>query len=197
MAEGRAEQERQPIISNLFPVSEKSVLSAFRNLISKKNPSSVQEAVEKELKIMRKTNPYVLASIDDLLEYQTKKEEPRMRLGSLICNRALREEANARGGVLPTLAKDFVEQYDEELERKLGEEVEDKWLAERSQVGPQMRRAYIAKFRNYEPDFSKIVEEEFGNQPDWVPENDFRYTGLAYQYLLFRQGFSDPKNFQK
>jgi len=64
-----------------------------------------------------------------------------------------------------------------------------------------MRRAYIAKFRIHEPVFSKIVEEEFkqasGDQSNRVPEDDFKYTGLILQYSLFREGFKDPKNFQR
>lgn len=197
MDEGRAEQERQPIISNLFPISEQSVLTAFKKLSPRENPSGAQEEETKELGLMRKTNPHVLASFDDLLESQAPKKADQMRLGSLICNRALREEANARGGILPALKRDFVEHYVARLERKLEDELKDKGSLMPDEIGPQIRRANINKFRNHEPEFSKIVEEKFVNQPNWLPEDDFRYIGLTYQYLLFREGYKNPKNFQQ
>lgn len=202
MDEGRAERERQPVISNLFPVSEQSVLSAFRDLIPPENPSADQVAfaaasVDEERRILLETNPHVLNSLEELIEPYTEDKARQMRLGNLICYRALREEAISRRGLLPILTEDFVKQYGIEQDEKLERELEDKSSLEPHQIGIQIRKANIAKFRNQEPEFSKIIEREFGIQSGWFPEDDLRYSGIIDLYLLFRKGCRGPKNFQQ
>ncbi len=205
MAEDAKDQELKPITSNLFPVGEQSILRAFRDLIPPKNPSAVQiasaEAAEDEEKrILGETNPHVLTSFEIFLEFYTEEKAKQIFQGALIFHRALREEAESKGVTLPTFSEQFVQDYDQQTQNSADESAEVAFRYKKlslEEAAREFRRTNIVIFRNLEPEFSKIVEKGFGAQPNWLPEEDFRYKGIIYQDLLFRAGCSDPKNFQK
>lgn len=191
MAEGVAEREGQPIISNLFPVSRDSVSTAFKEL----SPA----AEEEEKRILGETNPYVLASLKQFIEPYAEENAKQMRRGALIFHRALRKEAKSKGVVLPTFSEQFVKDYDEQAQSsadKYKEEAHRDRKLNAGEVGREFRRKNLVVFRNLEPEFSEIVEREFGAQPNWLPEEDFTYRGIIDQRLLFRAGCSDRKNYQ-
>jgi len=192
-----AEQERKLI--NLFPLSKQSVLSAFRELDSQENPSGAQTGEEENRGLLRESNPSVLADLERLLEPYTEENAKQMFWGALVFHRALRKEAKFKGVTLPTLTEQFIEYYEEKKENSAEQSrigaFRDRNLSI-DEAGREFRRRNIATFRNLEPEFSKVVESKLGTLPNWLPEEDFRYTGIIYQYLLFRKGFSDPKNFQ-
>lgn len=207
MSEGIVEPERY-IVYNLFPVGKQSVLTAFKDLIPPKNPSvdqlaSAEAAADKEKRKLSETNPHVFNSFEELVGGYTQKKAKQMFLGALICHRALREEAKSRGGALPTFTEQFVQDYDIEQDRKAQEEINDKQqLIDIKVIGikeitRQVRRNNIFNFRNLEPEFSEIVEKKkLGVQSGWLPEEDYRYTGIIYLHSLFKAGFSNPKNFK-
>ena len=205
MAEGGKDQEVKPIISDLFPLREESVLKAFKGLIPSQNASleqraSVQAALDEEERNLRATNPHVLTSFEIFLEFYTEENAKQMFWGALIFHRALREEAESKGVTLPTFTEQFVEDYDQQTQSSADKSAEEalrhKKLS-REEAARGFRRTNIVIFRNLEPEFSKIVERGLGDKPNWLPEEDFRYRGIIYQDLLFRAGCSDPKNFQK
>ena len=197
MDEGAADQERQPVISDLFPLGEKSVLTAFQEIYPHAG-SFVEDVVSNEREILRRTNPYVLNSLEQLIDAYTEENAKLMLEGALICHRALRREFKIKSGILPSLTEDFVRNYDEEkqgiADRRIDEDITHR---ERVQAGEELRKMRIFRFRQLEPVFSRIVEEKLGDQPKWVPENDYRYRGIIDQYLIFREGLSNPKNFQQ
>lgn len=188
MDEGSKDKEVKNTISDLFPLKKQSVVAAFETL-----------NLDEEKQILSKTNPHVLTSFEEFLEYYSKKNAEQMLFGALVCHRALREEARVRGGALPTFTERFIEDYDDQAQSTTDKSAEEALYHKKlspEQTGREFSRQNIVVFRNKEPDFSKIVERELGAQPNWLPEEDFRYRGLIDQYLIFRKGCSDPKNFQ-
>jgi len=184
MDEGTKDRERQTIVADLFPIREQSIIAALGTL-----------DLEEEKRILSNDNGHILDSFEELGESYSEDKAGGWILGTLICYRALREEGRFRGGYLPRLTKQFVESYDKEEEEDVEKEIIDKPLLRISEVGGEIRRAKVVKFRNFEPEFSKAIEKEFGGQQDWSAENDYRYLGIINLYLMFRRGCSDPKNF--
>ena len=205
MAEGAKDQEKQTIIPNLFPVGEQFILRAFRDLIPPKNPSadqiaSAEAAADKERRILGETNPHVLTSFEIFLEFYSEENAKEIFRGALIFHRALREEAESKGVTLPTFTEQFVQDYDEQTQNSADESAEEALRHKKlnhEEAAREFRRRNIVIFRNLEPAFSKIVEKGLGDKLNWLPEEDSRYKGIIYQYLLFREGCSDPKNFQQ
>jgi len=205
MSEGGLGQEKQPIISNLFPVGEQSILRAFSDLIPPKKPTadqiaSAEAAADEERRILRETNPYVLTSFKIFLEFYTEEKAKQILRGALIFHRALRKEAESKGVTLPTFSEQFVEDYDQQTQTSADENLEEALRYKKlspEEAARAFRKTNIVIFRNLEPEFSKIVERGLGAEENWLPEEDFRYKGIIYQDLLFRAGCSDAKNFQK
>lgn len=187
MAEGEKGKERQTIVSDLFPLRGQSVEAAFEPF----NPNE-------EKRMLSETNPHVLNYFEALTGHYAKMgqyakdETEQALLGILICHRALREEARFRGGVLPTLTERFVDNYNENLERNVHDELGDKKL-DFDETRKQIHRANLVIFRNFEPAFSWLVEEKFRDQTH--PEDSFRNLGIINMYLLFREGCSHSENF--
>lgn len=101
-------------------------------------------------------------------------------------------QANLKNADLPKFTEQFIQEYESEGDRVLEEELNT------PQAGRKIRRKNIAVFRILEPEFSRVVEKELGvGQVNWIPEEDFKYTGLIYEYLLVREGLRSPKNFQQ
>lgn len=191
MDEGAAEKERQPIMSNLLQhVSKDDISTVFKEL-------NLQE----EKDSLRGSNPYVLADLEHLTEHHVEEKAKQVFWGAMLFDRVLREKAELKGVILPKLTEQFVEDYAEQkdnaAEENRIEAVHYRNLSDEEEIEREFRRSNIAKFRNFEPEFSGIVEGEFGAQPNWAPEEDNRYIGFIYEYLLFRAGLSDPKNFQR
>lgn len=193
MDEGAAER-KNPIISSLFPVGEQSVLTAFGVL----SPASEEEEEEEEEKrILRETNPYVLASFERLLESYTEKNAKQMLWGALIFYRALREEAKSKHVPLPTFTEQFVEDYDKQAQTNADKSAEEALRDKKLNLGKAagvFRRNNIVIFRNLEPEFSRIVEEKLrSSQSNWLPEEDFKYTGILDMYFLFKKRTRRPQ----
>lgn len=195
MAENARDRETQAIIPNLFPLGKEPVLAAFRDLSPIQNSSGFQEEADRELDILRQTNLHVLRRIVQSLRTLPSKEYGDQIVGGiLVCYRALRKEAESRGGVLPTLSEEFIERYYVEERNNIGAESTDKNLSI-PQVAIQLNKQALVKFENREPQFSEIAREQLGGS-DWHPEEDLGYLGIINLCLLFREGCSDPKNFQ-
>lgn len=200
MSEDVIEQERQPVISNLFPVEEQAARTVFRYLSRRGNPSGYKEEVDKEKNQLNEINPHVFLYIKDTLgeisrQLGSKEAEDQIMWGVLISHRALRVKAKSREGVLPTLTDDFVKEFQKQ-------EIENIITLARNenkstnQAAKRIAKQELARFESYEPEFSQIAREELsGSDPNWDPEQDRRYSGIIDLYLLFREGCSDPKNF--
>lgn len=194
MGEDRVEQEKQPIITNLFPVGKESVLTAFGDLSLTENPSGAEPVANQEMDILSETNRHVSDYDIEVLSQLPTEASDQLIFGVLICHRALREEARGRDGILPTLTAEFIQEaHDREVEAIRAESV-DKQISIQ-QAATELSRMHIVEFQNMEPEFSETVRRKFGTQPDWDPEQDLRYAGIINTYLLFRTGLSDPKNF--
>jgi len=197
MAEGAKDQELKPIISNLFPLEGKFVLTAFEELSSISNPSGFQAEADRELAILRQTNLHVLEEIVQILrELPSKEDGDGIFAGILVCHRALRKEAESIGGQLPTFTDEFTKRYYEEEEDNILEQSEDKKV-DRMQAAMQVKRQQLVQFENWEPEFSTIAKKLLAERgADWHPEENPMYLGITNFYSLFRAGCSDPKNFQ-
>ena len=201
MDEGGKDQEVKPIISNLFPLQEESVSNAFRDLDPRENPFSAQKAVDEETRMFRDANPNVFSYFADFAQEMRDGKVPedginQMFWGIMLCYRALREEAKSKGGVLPQFTDEFIESYDKNDMENIKAECTDKGIS-RGQAIAQLANMDIVKFENLELEFNMIIREEFGRQPNWQANQDFKYSGIMDVYFLFREGCSDPKNFQK
>lgn len=185
MDEGARNPEKKIVVSDLFPIKQQSITAALGEL-----------NLDEERRMLSNDNRHVFDSFEELRESHREDKAKQSLLGNLICYCALREEARSRGGVLPRLTKQFVHDYDEEKEKDVQNELLGKKLS-KNKVGQQIRRAKVVMFRNFEPEFSRIIEEKFGDQPNWRPENDSRYSGVINLYLMFRAGCGDLKKFSK
>lgn len=199
MAEDTVEQERQPVISDLFPIGEQSVSAAFKELSLRENPSSFGEAVNEETRIVGKTNGCVSNYFSDFAQEMKERKASeevidQFSLGAIIGHRVLREEAKSKGGVLPTFTEEFVEGYhNKDVERLKVMKIDDQLTVEQAAI--QVGNIEIIRFENWEPKFSKILREKLGLQSGWRREDDPVYLGIVEQYLLFRAGCKDRKNF--
>ena len=200
MDEGTVEQERQPIDPKQLTVTKESFSTAFKELNLQTTTPVAEGDIEKSE--LRKNNPHILESIEELAEPKPENERKRFVRGALIFHRALVKKEGSKRKVLPKLTKEFVEEYDYQTSIKgaqFGEEStfdEGLSIVERDR---KARRRIVANFRNQAPELSKIIESELKTQPDWHPEHpeeDDIYSGIIDMYLLMRAGFSDPKNFQ-
>lgn len=199
MDEGAKEQEKKPVISNLFPIHGKSVSAAFEKLSLTENPSGAQAAANEEMDRLCETNPYVATYFGQMLsEFPVTARETadQIYLGILIAHKILREGARLRGGILPTFTLDFVQDYHNKEVESIIAESRDKNLAI-PQIGIQLRNKRLVEFENRESEFSRIVRIKLGVQSDWHPEEDPRYLGIVNLCVLFREGCKDPKNFQQ
>lgn len=201
MSEGAKDQERKPIISELFPLRKQSVLAAFRALSPAENPSACQEAVKEETDIFRETNPHTLTHFANFAQEMRNREVAeeaidQMFWGVVVSHRALREQAKSKGGVLPTFTDEFIEDYHGKSVERIRAMSVDKEIAVQ-QGAIQLSNMDLVKFENWEPEFSKIVKEKLGFQSDSHRAKDVKYAGIVDLYMLFRAGCSDPKNFQK
>lgn len=197
MAEGTRDRERQAVISNLFPLQEQSVLDAFNKLSFKTNPDGAQTEIEQEMNIFSETNPYAVTYFVQMLkEFPSKEKADQIFWGILVCHQALREQAKLTGGILPTFTKEFVQDYATKREEKFKSIGIDKNITIEEAI-IQSSRQDLVKFENMEPGFSNIVGREKGKKAGWGPEQDLRYSGIINLYWLFKQGCSDPKNFQQ
>lgn len=199
MAEGEQDRETKTIAA-LFPLGKEPVLAAFRALSPLEN-SSAQEAVNEETEIFRETNPHAFNQfVGFAQEMKNKKvaEEAinQMFWGAMVCHRVLREQAKLKGGVLPKLTTEFIEEYNEEGSEKTRAMSVDKGITVQ-QVASQLSNMDLVAFENWEPEFSQIVTAKLGLQSDLRRAKDLKYTGIVDLYCLFREGCSDPKNFQK
>ena len=191
---GRHQEVKTTIIQDFFPLKKESVLDAFKNLDPRNDSSDVKTKEAQEIRILQKTNPYALISFGNFLEYYTENDAAQLRRGNVICHQALWLGAN---GELPRFTEEFVKDYDDEQDAIARREFNDKHL----QPYPRellKRQSNIARFREFEPEISKIVERKLrAGSKSWQPEQDRTYAGFMDTYFLFREGCSDPKNFQK
>lgn len=194
--QGGKHQERKPIISDAFSLQKEFVLAAFQNLNPRNNSASVKAAVDEEIRILGRTNIYASISFGNLLEYYTDEDiVAQKRKGNAICHQALRLGAN---GELPKFTEEFVQNYDEEQDRKVEQELKRENPQSRALAELLIKQKNLAKFREFEPEISKIVERKLrAGSRGWQPEQDQVYSGIIDLYFLFREGCSDPKNFQQ
>lgn len=192
--QGGKHQEVKATIKDFFPLKGRFVLEAFKNLNPPNNSSDdVKKAVDEEIGILGRTNIYASISFGNLLEYHPDKTvAAQLRRGNAICHQALRLGAN---GELPKFTEEFVQVYDDEQDRKVKEELNEKQLKPSEGVLPR-RLKNVARFREFEPEISKIVEKKLrAGSRRWRPEQDYIYAGFIDLYFLFREGCSNPKNF--
>jgi len=196
MAEGSKDQEGEPIIYDLFPIGEKSVLAAFRDLSPIQNSSGFQAEADGELDILSQTNPHVLKQVvQSLLTLPSKEDGDQIFGGILVCHRALRKEAESQGVQLPTLTDEFTKRhYEKEIDNILAKGKEKKLSI--TQAMRLSKIQMLSQFENLEPQFSEIAKEQLGGS-DWHPEENLGYLGIINFYLLFKEGCKDPKNFQQ
>ncbi len=199
MSESGQDQEKQTIVPNLFPLRKESVLAAFRDLSPAENPSVAQEAVNEEMRIFRETNPYVFNYFADFAQDMRNRKVAeelidQVSWGVMVGHRALREEAKFKGGVLPTFTSEFIEDYHRKDVERISAMSYEKITVQQAAI--QLGNLELVKFERWEPESRKIVREKLGLQSDWRPEQDGRYLGIIDLYLLFKEGCSDPKNFQ-
>jgi len=188
MSEGGLGQERQPIIFDLFPVGKEAALNAFRNLSLAENPSGAQEAVIQEASILNESNPYVFAYFLQMLggfPPEASKTTDQILWGALIYHQALREEARFRGGRLPIVTREFLQDYYGMEAKAIVSEQKDKKMS-LQEAGTQLRKMKQIEFEHTEPEFSKIVREKLGVHPGWRPEEDPRYLGIIHMHFLFK-----------
>lgn len=195
MDEGGAELEKQPDVSKIFPVSEKSVLSAFKNLSLTENPTGALAESNKEIEIFSEINPHLLDYDEGILMQLPGEEGDRLLEGILVCHRALREEAEARGVVMPSFTNEFIEEFHNKALEGLRTIIDDKKIPIHQAIDESVKLR-LDEFQNMEPKFSEIVRKKL-NVPDWDPARDFKYLGITNTYFLFREGLKDPKNFQR
>lgn len=200
MAEGAVEQEGQPIISKLFPLSRDSVLTAFSELSPRENPSSAQLKTNEEKRILDEKNPHVSTYFSNFAQQMreggaSEEDTYQVSLGAIIGHRVLREEAESKGGVLPTFTKEFVKDFhNKDVERIRAMSADKKITDEQAEI--QLGIMAIDMFKDWEVEFSEILKDKLGlQQSDWRSENDLVYLGIVEQYLLFREGCEDSKNF--
>lgn len=199
MDEGTREQERQPIISSLFPVGEEAARTAFSNLNPRQISLSVaQVASNEEKRILDEGNPDIAAYFGEMLltKYPEEDHRDRVSLGILIFHRALREKANAEGVEFPRLKEKFILDYKNERQERIDQISRDSGKTTK-QAEDQLNREDLIKFEHKEEKFSEIVRENFSIGPEWRREQDLKYLGIIYTYSLFRKGLSDPKNFEQ
>jgi len=189
--QGGKHQERKPVLLSIFPLNKESVLTAFKNLDPRKDSSDVEKAVDKEIGILGRTNIYAAMSFGNLLDYYTKDVAVDRRRGNALCHQALRLGAR---GELPKFTETFVQAYDDEQEEMAEKELDDTHL-QPSQVALAKRQENVARFREFEPKMSKVVERKLRIGLGWLPEEDQIYKGFMDLYFLFKEGCSDPKNF--
>ena len=191
--QGGRSREAEVAILDAFPLKRQSVLTAFKNLGHQKDFNDVKKAVDEEIGILGRTNIYASISFGNLLEYYTADVTTQVRRGNAICHQALRLGSK---GELPKFTEEFVQAYDDEEEKKLGEERFDGKQMSLQQAGVAKRQAKVDRFREFEPAISKIVERKLrAGSRQWKPEEDGIYKGFIDLYSLFREGCSDPKNF--
>lgn len=189
--EGR-HREVKTTIQDFFPLKKESILDAFKNLDPRNDSSDVKTAEAQEILRLQKTNPYALISFGNLLESYTEAEAAQLRRGNVICHQALWLGAN---GELPRFTEEFVQAYDDEQDAIARREFNDKYLHPYPRELLK-RQSNIARFREFEPEISKIVERKLrARSKSWRPEQDRTYAGFMDLYFLFREGYSDPKNF--
>ena len=204
MAEVAGDRERQPI--NLFPVEASFVSTAF----SKLNPrhstlNAAQVEADEERQIVDRSNPNVAHYFVKMLgKYSKEDQRDRISLGILILHRALREKTQDL--VLPKLTLNFVDGYEIEREQRIAEIAKDMNISQtatedeediKAQAEGRLDREEILKFEKDEEEFSRIVRDNFGIEPEWDRKDDLKYRGIIYAYFIFKKGFSDPRNYQK
>lgn len=191
--QGRKHQEVKTTIEDFFPLKKRFVLEAFENLDPRNNSDDVKKAEAQETLLLGKTNPYALISFGNLLESYTETVAAQVRRGNIICHQALRLGVN---GKLPKFREEFVQEYDEDQDKRVEEELNRQQLQPHQGALPK-RQENVARFREFEPAISKIVERKLRTgSKHWLPEQDNIYSGFMDLYFLFREGCSDPKNFQ-
>lgn len=193
--QGGRHQEIKTTVEGLLSLKKLFVLEAFKNLDPHNNSDDVKAAVDEEIRILGRTNIYASISLGNLLEYYTDEDVvAQKRRGNAICHQALRLGTN---GELPKLTGQFVQAYDEEQDIKVEEELGRENPQSRALAELLIKQKNLAKFREFEPVISKIVERKLGSRSrHWQPEQDQVYSGFIDLYFLFREGCSDPKNFQ-
>jgi hypothetical protein len=184
MEEGAVKQEGQPIISDLFPVGAKSALAAFRDLSLQENPDGAEAAATQEMNILSETNRDVLDYDLGILLQIPREAGDQLFGGVLVCHRALREEAKARGGILPTFTDEFIQEFHNKGVEALRARIANEQISDH-QAASELTKLHLVEFQNMEPEFSKIVREKLGVHPDWRPEEDPRYLGIIHMHFLF------------
>ena len=91
--------------------------------------------------------------MEGLVAFYIEEKADQMFLGSLICHKALREEAEARGGILPRLTEEFVKGYDEKQEKIVEKNLdEEPWQPDiKTKTGLEMRRQRIVILTSITP----------------------------------------------
>ena len=192
--QGGRSQEAEVAILDVFPLKRQSVLTAFRNLYSPKDSSDVKRAVDEEIGILGR-NVHALISFGNLSEPYSEPVATQKRRGNAICHQALRLGAK---GELPKFTEQFVQAYDDEQDERVGEELNREKPQSRALAELLIKQNNLAKFREFEPEISKIVEGKLrAGSKHWQPEQDYIYSGFMDLYFLFRDGCSNPKNFQQ
>ena len=153
--------------------------------------------LDKEKKVLRATNPNLAEFIEEDLGLDKdgfpRKDATQRYDGYVIGYCALREEAEAQGGVLPKFTKEGLEDYEEDEEQGLIKESDDGEYSNRDEGGLKRRKFRLATFRGSEPAFSKIVEENLGAVQNWKPEDDPRYQTIIDLCLAVGLGSKAPK----
>lgn len=199
MAEGGVEQERKPIDPSLFHIGEESAARAFEEL----SPQGIHNRakLDEEKEILKDANPNLVKFIEEYLgldEGGFPRKDARERYdGYLICYRALRKEAKAQGGVLPKFSKEGLEDYHESEEEGVIKESDAREYSNRDEGALKRGKFRLLKFRNSEPAFSKVIEENFGAIQPWKPDDDPRYQSIIDLCLAVGLGSKVPINLQR
>ena len=163
MDEGRKDQIKQPIAPSSFRIGEISAKKTFQELFPQGIPN--REELDEEKKVLKATNPDLAKFIEEdlgLVEDGFPGKDATQRYdGYVIGYRALREEAEAQGGVLPKFTKEGLEDYKEDEEETMIKESDAGEYSNRNEGGLKRRKSRLATFRSSAQAFSKIVEENF------------------------------------
>lgn len=181
--------EREPI-RNPFPISQRSTEVAFQEVWRRMIDSGSFDSLNEELAIINKDTALV-AALDELSRIRTgtsmqlitvkgiEDSDERLpyarmyRVGAAITHRALREEANSRGGELEMIDSEALERYIGGVFHLKSSDIRNMTydpIASLLPLGELMMglRERLADFRAQEPDFAPPIMGTVGKKLEFL-----------------------------
>lgn len=178
---------QKPIIPDIFPLGSDVIVNVVRPVREIDEPAD--RYLQEKMKVLENENPYANQM---LLSLPSQVEPPRDKLfmlGVVFAYEAYKQRAV--GTRLPVLTLEFVQDFYESREERLDSmyqgQADDKYAEEVNVVR--------GLFAMLEKDAYKTLETETVEKGRSL-FNTHIYLGFVYSYFLFREGFSNPANWE-